>query len=125
MWNIFVFCSKRAAMTRANTVKARIDERRYPVRVRVAVPPGGFGPRHAEMIRYLDRVCGREKWAEHPAYRTALPQNATFFYFADATLVTSFLEVFQLETVEVRETLAGGEGGVLLNRYGASPTKPA
>ena len=29
-------------------------ERRFPARVRIAVPPGGFGQRYAEMTAWLD-----------------------------------------------------------------------
>jgi len=29
-------------------------ERRFPVRIRIGVPPGGFGQRYAEMTAWLD-----------------------------------------------------------------------
>ena len=104
-------------MTRAKTMKARIDERRYPVRIRIAAPPGGFGPRHADMIRYLDQNCGRDGWAEHPAYRTAFPINAVFIYFSDAAGVAPFLDAFKLETVEIVERLDESRGELRLRRH--------
>jgi hypothetical protein len=32
-------------------------ERRFPVRIRIGVPPGGFGQRYAEMTAWLDHVA--------------------------------------------------------------------
>jgi hypothetical protein len=42
-------------------------ERRFPVRIRVGVPPGGFGQRYAEMSAWLDENCGAEGWAMTPS----------------------------------------------------------
>jgi hypothetical protein len=33
-------------------------ERRFPVRIRMGVPPGGFGQRYTEMTSWLDENCG-------------------------------------------------------------------
>jgi hypothetical protein len=38
-------------------------ERRYPVRIRIGVPPGGFGQRYTQMIARLDENCGVDGWA--------------------------------------------------------------
>jgi hypothetical protein len=38
-------------------------ERRFPVRIRIAVPPGGLGQRHARMTAWLDGNCGADGWA--------------------------------------------------------------
>jgi hypothetical protein len=35
-------------------------ERRFPVRIRIGVPPGGFGRRHPEMTAWLDENCGAD-----------------------------------------------------------------
>jgi hypothetical protein len=37
---------------------ARDAERRFPVRIRIEVPPEGFGSRLAQMTRRLDTNCG-------------------------------------------------------------------
>jgi len=37
-------------------------ERRFPVRIRIGVPPGGFGQRHTEMTAWLDENCGADGW---------------------------------------------------------------
>jgi hypothetical protein len=41
-------------------------ERRFPVRIRIGVPPGGFSRRHAEMTARLDENCGSDRWAMTP-----------------------------------------------------------
>jgi hypothetical protein len=39
-------------------------ERRFPVRIRIGVPPDGFGRRHAEMTAWLDESCGANGWTD-------------------------------------------------------------
>ena len=41
-------------------------ERRFPVRIRIGVPPGGFGQRYTEMTSWLDENCGADGWAITP-----------------------------------------------------------
>ena len=36
-------------------------ERRFPARIRIGVPPGGFGQRYTEMTAWLDANCGWTK----------------------------------------------------------------
>jgi hypothetical protein len=35
-----------------------IAKRRFPVRIRIGVPPGGFGQRHTDITTWLDQNCG-------------------------------------------------------------------
>jgi hypothetical protein len=35
-------------------------ERRFPVRIRIGVPPGGFGQLYAGMSAWLDENCGSD-----------------------------------------------------------------
>ena len=42
-------------------------ERRFPARIRIAVPPGGFGQRYTEMTARLDANCGADGWAMMPS----------------------------------------------------------
>jgi hypothetical protein len=37
-------------------------ERRFPIRIRIAVPPGGLGQRYARMTAWLDDNCGADGW---------------------------------------------------------------
>ena len=42
-------------------------ERRFPVRIRIAVPPEGLGRQHARMTAWLDENCGADGWAMTPS----------------------------------------------------------
>ena len=42
-------------------------ERRFPVRIRIAVPPEGLGRQHARMTAWLDENCGADGWAITPS----------------------------------------------------------
>jgi hypothetical protein len=37
-------------------------ERCFPVRIRIAIPPGGFGQRSAQIIARLDENCWSDAW---------------------------------------------------------------
>ena len=41
---------------------ARDAERRFPIRVRIAVPPEGLGSRLDQIIAWLDANCGADVW---------------------------------------------------------------
>jgi len=44
-----------------------IAERRFPVRIRLGVPPEGFGQRHTNITAWLDENCGADGWAITPS----------------------------------------------------------
>jgi hypothetical protein len=54
-------------MIRAAVRAQRAAERRYPVRVRIAVPPEGLRRQLEIMHAWLDETCGAEGWATAPA----------------------------------------------------------
>jgi hypothetical protein len=66
-------------------------ERSFPVRVRIAVPPGGFGQRYAQMTEWLDGNCGSDGWAMTPSGMRGVLIDAVSIYFADATLASAFV----------------------------------
>jgi len=66
-------------------------ERRFPARVRIAVPPGGFGQRYAEMTAWLDENCGSDGWAMTPSGMRGVVNDAVSIYFLDATLASAFV----------------------------------
>ena len=66
-------------------------ERRFPVRVRVAVPPGGFGARLERMRAWLDETCGADGWKMTPAGMRGVVNDAVALYFQDATLAAAFV----------------------------------
>ena len=42
-------------------------ERRFPVRIKIGVPPSGFGQRYTEITEWLDGNCGANGWAITPS----------------------------------------------------------
>jgi len=55
-------------------------ERRFPVRIRIGVPPGGFGQRYAEITEWLDGNCGADGWAITPSGRRGVLNDAVSIY---------------------------------------------
>jgi hypothetical protein len=66
-------------------------ERRFPVRVRIGVPPGGLGQRYAQMTAWLDGNCGADGWAMTPSGVRGVLNDAVSIYFAEATLASAFV----------------------------------
>src|SRR5215468_7833281 len=66
-------------------------ERRFPVRIRIAVPPTGLGQRHTRITAWLDENCGAEGWAMTPSGTRGVLNDAVSVYFADATLASEFV----------------------------------
>src|SRR5260370_42474428 len=79
-------------------------ERRFPVRIRIGVPPGGFGQRYAEMTAWLDENCGADGWAMTPSGMRGVLNDAVSIYFLDATLASAFVARwcagYKIETAE-------------------------
>jgi hypothetical protein len=87
-------------MSRRSTPRNTLDERRFPLRLRVAVPPGGFGARLDEMHTWLAMRCGRDGYALWSAAGPGAG-DATLVYLADLETAAAFVAAFGLE-------LAGG-----------------
>ena len=66
-------------------------ERRFPVRVRIAVPPDGLGRRHGQMTAWLDENCGSDAWAMTPSGMRGVLNDAISLHFAEATLASAFV----------------------------------
>src|SRR5262249_39042184 len=66
-------------------------ERRFPARVRIGVPPGGFGQRYSEMTAWLDGNCGSDGWAITPSGMRGVLNDAVSIYFLEATLASAFV----------------------------------
>ena len=91
-------------MTRAS-MQARLQaERRFPIRVRIAVPPQGLGRQIEIMHGWLDQTCGTDGWAIAPAGFVGIINDAIAFYFDDAAFAHAFVARFccgyRVETVE-------------------------
>ena len=81
-----------------------VTERRFPVRIRVAVPPGGFGQRYSQITAWLDENCGADGWAMTPSGMRGVLNDAVSIYFLDATLASAFVARwcagYKVETAE-------------------------
>jgi len=90
-------------MSRASAQAQREAERRYPVRVRIAVPPAGLGRQLALMHAWLDETCGAAGWATAPAGHAGIVNDAMAFYFESAAFAHAFVARFccgyQVETI--------------------------
>jgi hypothetical protein len=79
-------------------------ERRFPVRIRIAIPPGGLGSRLDAIKAWLDDNCGAEGWAMTPSGLRGVVNDAVAVYFRDANLASGFVARWcrgtQVETVE-------------------------
>jgi hypothetical protein len=68
-----------------------LAERRFPVRIRIGIPPDGLGRRHAQLTAWLDENCGADGWAMTPSGTRGVLNDALSIYFADATLASAFV----------------------------------
>lgn len=66
-------------------------ERRFPVRVRVAISDAGFGQRLNRMHAWLDENCGADGWSITPAGMRGVVNDAITVYFRDAKLAAAFV----------------------------------
>jgi len=66
-------------------------ERRFPVRVRIAVPAGGFGRRLESMHAWLDANCGADGWTVTPADFRGVVNHSIAIYFRDVALAAGFV----------------------------------
>ena len=69
----------------------REAERRFPVRVRIAVPPEGLGSRLDQIIAWLDANCGADGWISTPSSTRGVVNDALAVYFLDATIASAFV----------------------------------
>jgi hypothetical protein len=68
-----------------------VAERRFPVRIRIAVPPGGLGHRHTQITAWLHENCGADGCAMTPSGTRGVLNDALSIYFGDATLASAFV----------------------------------
>ncbi len=66
-------------------------ERRFPVRIRIGVPTGGFGQRHTQITAWLDENCGADSWAMTPPGLQGVLNDAVPIYFLDPTFAGAFV----------------------------------
>jgi hypothetical protein len=66
-------------------------EKRFPVRICLAIPQGGFGSQLDLMAAWLDQNCGADGWAMTPAGTRGVLNDAVAIYFRDPTLAAAFV----------------------------------
>jgi len=101
-------------------------ERRFPVRIRVAVPAQGLGIRLDDIKGWLDDNCGAEGWAITPSGLRGVVNDAIAVYFCDAALAGAFVARWcrgaTAETIEgafqVRQDMPLARRGAPLHRTG-------
>ena len=76
---------------RATQQALRDAERRFPVRIRIGIPPEGLGNRFDQMGAWLDANCGADGWTSIPSSTRGLVIDALAICFADATLASAFV----------------------------------
>jgi hypothetical protein len=69
----------------------RDAERRFPVRIRIAVPPDGFGSRLDQIFAWLDANCGLDGWTSTPSSTRGVVNDALAIYFVDAMIASAFV----------------------------------
>ena len=86
-------CLNKQGTKMAATAKLMIGEaeRRFPIRIRIAVPPQGFGARRDLMAAWLDDNCGANGWAMTPAGLRGVINDAVAVYFCDVALAGAFV----------------------------------
>ena len=70
---------------------SRIPELRFPVRIRIGIPPEGLGSRLDQMNACLDANCGADGWTSTPASTRGIVNDALAVYFLDATIASAFV----------------------------------
>ena len=79
-------------------------ERRFPVRLRLGVPPEGLGARLDVIKAWLDDNCGADGWAMAPSGLRGVLSDAVAVYFRDATLAGAFVARWcRVERTEIVE----------------------
>jgi len=66
-------------------------ERRFPCRIKLGIPFGGFGERLAQMHAWLDQNCGADGWAMTRAGLHDVINDAVSIHFLDEALAAAFV----------------------------------
>ena len=88
-------------MARRSPTSATETDRRFPIRVKVAIPPTGLGSVIEEAERWLRRELGPGRYGQSPA--TSIGTDACAYHFTSLADAQRFLEAFpQLELATPR-----------------------
>src|SRR5947209_615500 len=88
---LHILSGSPGCVMRAAQQAVRDAERRFPVRIKVAVPPEGLGSRLDQIFAWLDANCGSDGWTSAPSSTRGIVNDALAIYFADVTLANAFV----------------------------------
>jgi hypothetical protein len=66
-------------------------ERRFPWRIKLGIPTGGFGTRLTDIQAWLEENCGADGWAMTSAGLRGVVNDAVAIHFRDATSAAAFV----------------------------------
>jgi hypothetical protein len=66
-------------------------ERRFPIRIRIGVPPAGLGSRLDRIKAWLDENCAADGWAMTPLGARGVLNDALSIYFGNPALANAFV----------------------------------
>ena len=95
-------------------------ERRFPVRIRIGVPPAGLGGRLDQIKAWLDENADANGWAMTPSGTRGVLNDALSIYFADATLASAFVARW-FAGYSVETAGASSRCGRMSRRHGWEP----
>lgn len=79
-------------MVRRSTAQKKIDERAFPVRIKLAVPQGGLGNRSDDLTHWLNHHVGRGQYARHGSGGTGM--DAIGIYLKDVERAQALVKAF-------------------------------
>ena len=91
MWEAFLEQKRNTTMAASSWFMIAEAERRFPVRIRIAVPPAGLGGRLDQIKAWLDENTGANGWAMTPSGTRGVLNDAASIYFADVALAGAFV----------------------------------
>ncbi len=95
-------------MVHRSTPQHVLADRYFPVRVRVAVPPLGFGAQLDRMHAWLDQHAGPDGYFNGSQTQPGM-KDAALYYFMDPKVAAEFVETFECELVTGHERPASRE----------------
>jgi hypothetical protein len=110
---------------RAALQVAREAELRFPVRIRIGIPPEGLGKRLGQMSAWLDANCGADEWTSTPSSTRGVVNDALAVYFLDATIASAFVARWcAAQKVEILDGVYRVRDDEPISRVGAARSGP-
>ena len=78
-------------MAASSTLMIGEAERRFPVRIKLALPAGGFGTKLTDIHAWLDDNRGSDGWAMTPAGLRGVLNDAVAIHFLDTASAAGFV----------------------------------